>query len=121
QERRLNARFVDRAPLRKCVTAIDTPAGKIDTDVAAVEVGNPVAEREAVPDGRAPWGGFRDPAEYGNLMTLRMKVARKDLTDLSASARYDYAHDGSSRYFGQSGDSAICLRTTIRSCSRPRM
>ena len=112
---------MDGAAIRGGITAINTAAGEVDANIALLEIGNPVPSREAVPVNHAPWSGLRIAAEYGDRMTLRVKVAGKDLADLSASARDDDSHQGRERYLVQSDDSAICWITTFRSCKRARI
>src|SRR6202035_4392338 len=60
-----NPRIIDGAPVGCRVPAIDAPAGQINTYVALLQIGNPAAGREAIPENHAPGSGPRTAAEYG--------------------------------------------------------
>jgi hypothetical protein len=77
-----NARFEDGATVCLSVAAVDAPASKIDANVASVEFLDPRAEGDTVPG-----SGMRATAEDGDRMPFLMKVAGKDVPNLTCTSR----------------------------------
>ena len=67
----------------RAVAAIDAPSGEVDDNICAVDFTLPRTERRAVPLNDASWTHLRLPAEDHNIMTISVKGARQDGTNLS--------------------------------------
>ena len=87
-----DARIINGAAIRGVVAAIDAASGKVDTNVALLQIRNPGARRESVPWEDAPRSRPRMTAEYRDGVTLLVKVPGEDMTHLPAAARYDDVH-----------------------------
>src|SRR5205814_977537 len=87
-----NSRFIDGAPVRCCVPAIDASSGQVDAYIAPLEIVNPFARRDAIPKDHAPRSGPWTAAEHSNRVPAHMEVPGEDTAHLSATAGYDNFH-----------------------------
>src|SRR5580700_4600846 len=103
------------APVLDGVTAIDAAPSKIDAHITLFEIGDPAARRHTIPSNDAPGSRMRTTAQDSQRVPFRMKVARQNLSNLTAASWYHDSHDG--RYLRHAADSAICFTTAFLSRS----
>src|SRR6478736_1475701 len=87
---RENPGVIDRLTVFGGVATVDTAPGEIDANVCAFEILGPEARSLAVPMNCLPLGCMRTTCQNGDVMTLFLKMSRKDLSNLATSAgNYD--------------------------------
>ena len=89
---RQHARLQDLLSIGGSVSTVDTAAGQIDHDVAAIDLTLPVAEGRTVPGDDAPRPDVGTAAQDDHVVAVAVKCPRENRPDLSRSTWNDDLH-----------------------------